>query len=101
MFQLNPDKDPKEDAKYVRSDLMAKFTNRLDSAQSFIPSLQGLGPTDARNKLVEQLVLKWGQLSDKEKAQFNRSANKEQATGFYLFAMDEANDFITNRKLGE
>ena len=101
LFQLNPDKEPKEDAKYVRSDLMAKFTNRLDSAQSFIPALQGLGPTDARNKLVEQLVLKWGQLSDKEKAQFNRSANKEQATGFYLFAMDEANDFITNRKLGE
>ena len=101
LFQVNPDKDAKEQAKYVRSDKMTAFTSRLDNVADFIPTLQNATKTDKRNQMTAALVTKWGSLTEKEKAQWNRKANEGQETGFYLFSMNEANEWITNKKLGE
>ena len=101
LFQVNPDKEEKESAKYVRSDKMNKFLKGLDDAAVVIPSLQNMPKTDQRNKLIGVLTDKWGKLSDDERKQWNRRANKGVETGFYLFAKKESDDFILDRKLGE
>ena len=101
LFQLNPDKDAKESPKYVRSDLMAKFMDKLDDSADAIPSLREMNSTDKRNKLVDALLNKWGAMSEDERKQWNARANEGKETGFYLFATEEADGFILNRKLGE
>ena len=99
LFQVNPDKDVKETAKYVRSDKMQKLTSSLDSiASSVLPKAT---KTDARNQMINALVNDWGNLSEKDKKQWNRRANKGIETGFFLYAQDKANDWLINQKIGE
>ena len=101
LFETNPDRKPNENAKFIRADKMEELTNSLDSLADVVPSLQGQTKTDVRNKVTATLATDWGNLSDKEKAQWNRRANEGIETGFYLFAKQQADNFLINRKLGE
>ena len=90
LFQVNPDKGAKENPRYVRSDKMNQLTSVIDSV--------GSGTGAKRNDIIDALVTDWGS-ADQE--QWNRKANDGVETGFYLYAMDKANQYLLNKKLGE
>lgn len=94
LFQVNPDKDVKENAKYVRSDKMAELTRLVDSVGQVVPGAK-------RNQIIDSLVTDWGALGEKEQAQWNRKANKGIETGFYLYAKDRAHNYLIDKKIGE
>ena len=93
LFQVNTEEtadDVKKSPKYVRSDKMNQLTNVIDSV--------GQGTGAKRNDIIDALVTDWGQADQK---QWNRRANKGTETGFYLYAMERANQYLLDKKLGE
>ena len=99
LFQVNPDKDVKENAKFVRSDKMQVFTSVLDNiAERVLPQAT---KTDSRNQIIGALVTDWGALPEEDKKQWNARANKGQETGFYLFAKETADNWLIKNKIGE
>ena len=99
LFQVNPDKDPKENAKFVRSDKMNQLTTSMDSLANI--AMPNHNKTDARNQIIGSLITDWGNLSDKDRKQWNRRANKGVETGFFLYSKDRIDNHIIKGKLGE
>ena len=94
LFQVNPDKDAKEDAQYIRSDKMRELTSLIDSVGGNLPGVK-------RNQIIDSLVTDWGALGADGQKSWNRKANDGTETGFYLYAKERSHQYLTEKKVGE